>query len=419
MFLCVKIIALRARFFELPLRLKFLGFGPEQPIETHDIASWGILVFGELIGVNQGIMPATKQELNVAMIGHGFMGRAHSNAFQQVGHFFDTPYKLRLRVICGRDQGKLNPMAAQWGWEEVESDWQKVISRPDVQVVDIVTPNALHAPIAIAAVKAGKIVLCEKPLAASFQEAETMASAVRNVPNLVWFNYRRVPAIAFAKRLIDEGRLGQIFHYRATYLNQSGNDPSKATTWRYQRAQAGSGAVGDLLSHVVDLAFFLNGSITELNAMTHTFAPRRDVDDAALMLVHFANGSIGSFEATRYGVGCRNRNIFEIHGSKGMLRFNFEDMNRLVFYDATEVPNLQGERSMLITGPDHPYSENFWKPGHTIGYEHTFIATLGDFLITLASGEKFHANFEDAVRVQKALDAVERSAKGREWISLG
>jgi predicted dehydrogenase len=363
-------------------------------------------------------MPVPKQELNIAMIGHGFMGRAHSNAFQQVGHFFNTPYQLRLKVICGRDRAKVEPMAAQWGWEEVESDWQKVVRRPDIQVVDIATPNALHAPIAIAAARAGKIIFCEKPLAISLPEAEDMANAARDLPNLVWFNYRRVPAIAFAKRLIDEGRLGEIFHYRATYLNQSGNDPSKAATWRYQRSEAGSGAVGDLLSHVVDLALFLNGAITELNAMTHTFAPGRDVDDAALLLVHFANGSIGSFEATRYGVGCRNRNIFEIHGSKGMLRFNFEDMNRLQFYDATDVPNMQGERSMLITGPDHPYSDNFWKPGHTIGYEHTFIATLGDFLTALAEGRKFHVNFDDAVLVQKVLDAVERSAKVREWISL-
>jgi len=352
------------------------------------------------------------------MIGHGFMGRAHSNAFQQVGHFFDTPYKLRLKVICGRDRAQLEPMAAQWGWEEVESDWHKVVSRPDIQVVDIATPNALHAPIAIAAAQAGKIVLCEKPLAVSLPEAETMAKAARDVPNLIWFNYRRVPAIAFAKKLIEEGRLGQVFHYRAVYLNQSGNDPAKTSGWRYERAQAGSGVVGDLLSHMVDLAFYLNGPIPELNAMTHTFAPGRDVDDAALLMVHFANGSIGSFEASRYGVGCRNRNTFEINGSGGMLRFNLEDMNRLQFYDATETPNLQGERSLLITGPDHPYSENFWKPGHTIGYEHSFIATLGDFLAALGRREQFHPNFDDAVLVEKALDAVERSAKARSWISI-
>jgi len=364
-------------------------------------------------------MPAAKQELNIAMIGHGFMGRAHSNAFQQVGHFFDTPYQLRLKVICGRDRPKLAPMAAQWGWEEVATEWQEVVSRPDIQVVDIATPNALHAPIAIAAAQAGKIVFCEKPLAVSEPEAEAMAKAAGNVANLVWFNYRRVPAIAFARKLIDEGRLGQIFHYRAVYLNQSGNDPSKAGAWRYQRAQAGSGVIGDLLSHVVDLAFFLNGPITELNAMTHTFAPGRDVDDAAVLLVHFANGSIGSFEGSRYGVGCRNRNAFEIHGSGGMLGFNLEDMNRLHFYDATAKPNLQGETSLLINGPDHPYSENFWKPGHPIGYEHTFIATLGDFLSTLANRQGFHPNFDDAVLVHRVLDAVERSGQARRWINLG
>jgi predicted dehydrogenase len=363
-------------------------------------------------------MPAPKQALNVALIGHGFMGRAHSNAFQQVDHFFDTPYKVHLKVICGRDRATLEPMAAQWGWQEVESDWQKVVDRPDIQLIDIATPNVLHAPIAIAAAQAGKIVLCEKPLATSLPEAEAMAKAARDVPNLVWFNYRRVPAIAFAKRLIEEGRLGEIFHYRAVYLNQSGNDPSKASAWRYQRAQAGSGVIGDLLSHMVDLAFYLNGPIRELNAMTHTFAPGRDVDDAALLMVNFTNRSIGSFEASRYGVGCRNRNSFEIHGSKGMLAFNLEDMNRLQFYDATETPNMQGIRNLLITGPDHPYSENFWKPGHIIGYEHTFIATLGDFLTALGRGEQFHANFDDAVLVQRVLDATEHSAKARSWVSI-
>jgi predicted dehydrogenase len=359
-----------------------------------------------------------KEKLNVAMIGSGFIAKAHSNAFRQVGRFFPSPFEFHLKVICGRNRAKLEAMSSQWEWEEICTDWQQIVSREDIHLVDIAVPNALHAPIAIAAAKAGKILLCEKPLAVSLQEAETMAAAVRHVPNMVWFNYRRVPAVAFARKLIDEGRLGEAFHYRALYLNQSGNDPAKASGWRYHRAQAGSGATGDLLSHSIDTALYLNGPIAELFAMTHTFFPHRDVDDAAVLTCRFANGSIGTFEASRYGVGCRNRNAFEINGSKGMLRFNLEDMNWLEFYDASDAPRLQASRKIMVTGPDHPYWENFWKPGHLIGYEHTFIAALGDFLTSLEGEQAFHPNFEDAVVVQRVLDGVERSAQSRGCVLL-
>jgi predicted dehydrogenase len=361
-------------------------------------------------------MPPHK--LNLAMIGAGSIAKAHSNAFRQVGHFFDIPYALNLRVVCGRDQSKLEAAAARWGWAETATDWRGVVGRPDIDVVDIAVPNALHAPIAIAAAQAGKIVLCEKPLATSLSEAETMADAMHGVPSLVWFNYRRIPAVAFAKRLIDEDRIGQIYHYRATYLNQSGNDPSKATTWRYRRSEAGTGAAGDLLSHSIDSALYLNGPIAELTAMAHTFTSGRDVDDATLLLARFANGSVGTFEATRYGVGRRNRKTFEINGSKGMLRFNLEKMNQLEFLDATEPPNQQGVRNLSVTGPDHPYSNNFWKPGHIIGYEHTFITTLGDFLGTLNQQQPAHADLDAAVAVQRVLDAIERSAASRTWVKL-
>ena len=360
----------------------------------------------------------SKQKLNIAMIGTGFIAKAHSNAFRQVGHFFNVPYELSLKIICGRNQAKLDSAATQWGWQELATDWQAVVCRSDVDVVDIAVPNALHAPIAIAAAQAGKVVLCEKPLATSLRDAETMARAMRQVPSLVWFNYRRIPAVVFAKHLITEGRIGHVYHYRAVYLNQSGNDPSKANTWRYRRAEAGMGAGGDLLSHSIDSALYLNGPITELNAMTHTFAPGRDVDDATLLLARFANGSIGTFEATRYGVGCRNRKTFEINGSKGMLRFNLEEMNQLKFLDATEPSSQQGVRNLMVTGPDHPYSENFWKPGHIIGYEHTFIATLGDFLQALARKKTSNADLDAAVSVQRVLDAVERSAESRSWINV-
>jgi len=363
-------------------------------------------------------MENNKQKLNIAMIGHGFIARAHSNAFHQVGRFFPISYQLNLKVVCGRNRPKLEAMAVQWGWKEVATDWQEVVSRSDIQVVDIAVPNALHAAVAIAAAQAGKIVLCEKPLAMSGEEAERMAKAVRQVRSLVWFNYRRVPAVAFAKRLIEDGRLGNIFHYRAWYLNQSGNDPSKAAGWRYKRTEAGSGAIGDLLSHAVDSALYLNGNISELCATMHTFAAGRDVDDAAMLMVRFANGSVGTLEASRYGVGCRNRNSFEINGSKGMLRFDLEDMNRLEFFDAKEPANLQASRKLMVTGPDHPYAENFWKPGHEIGYEHTFIATLGDFLQALERGERFRPDFADGVEVQRILDAVQTSAQAGAWVKI-
>jgi predicted dehydrogenase len=363
-------------------------------------------------------MPEPKHQLNIAMIGSGFIARAHSNAFHQVGHFFDVPFSLCTKVVCARDRKKLEAFARQWEWQETALDWQSVVTRSDIDIVDIAVPNALHAPIALAAAKAGKIIFCEKPLAVSVEKGTKMEEAVRDLPNLVWFNYRRVPAIALAKQWIEEGRLGEIFHYRAYYFNQSGADPAKGQTWRYHRSEAGSGAIGDLLSHLLDTARYLNGEIRDLSAMTKTFAPGRDVDDAVLVMAHFSNGSVGSFEASRFGVGRRNGNGFEIYGSKGSLAFDLEDMNRLRFFDATDPGALQAARNVLVTGPDHPYSSNFWKPGHLIGYEHTFIATLGDFLTALARKEVFHPNFQDAQDTQQILAAVESSAASGEWAKL-
>jgi predicted dehydrogenase len=351
------------------------------------------------------------KKLNVAIIGHGSMGRAHSNAYRQVNHFFDAPFEPRLKVICGRNRAGLEKMAATWGWEEISTDWRGVMDRNDIDIVDVAAPNGLHAEMAIAAARAGKIVFCEKPLAVSPEQAVQMVEAARSVPNMVWFNYRRVPAIAFTRRLVEEGRFGQVFHYRATYLQEWGNDPTRPPGWKLQKSQAGSGVLGDLLSHLIDTALYLNGPITEVSGMMHTFASGRDVDDATLLTAGFANGSIGSFEATRYAVGCKNRNTFEIHGSGGMARFDLEDLNRLEFLDAAEPRNLQGARRLLVTGPDHPYAGNFWKPGHIIGYEHTFIAALGDFLHALESGAPFHPNFEDGLAVERVLAAVEVSAK--------
>ncbi len=360
-------------------------------------------------------MATQKRELNIAMVGRGFMGRAHSNAFRQAGVFFDVPYELRLKVVCARDQGAVQQFAARWGWQEAQTDWQSVVARKDIDAIDICAPNHLHAPIAIAAAQAGKIVLCEKPLAINFREAEQMAEAARKVPNLVWYNYRRVPAIALAKQLVEQGKIGQPYHYRATYLQSWGADLQREDAWRFRKPLAGSGAMGDLLSHSLDLALLLNGPIVELTSILQTFVPKREVDDAVLLLARFANGSIGTFEATRFATGCRNRNYFEIHGSHGAVRFNLEELNRLEVFDRTDATEIQGPHNVLVTGPGHPYVDHFWPPGHIVGYEHTFVTTLADFLESLAADRPFHPNFDDGAEVQKLLDAVENSANSKSW----
>jgi len=335
------------------------------------------------------------------------MGRAHSNAYRQAPHFFDLPYELDCRLLCGRNRETLEKTAATWGWSEISTDWREAVTRRDIDLVDIAAPNALHAPIAIAAAEAGKMVLCEKPLATSAEEGARMVEAARAVPNFVWFNYRRIPAVALCRQLIEEGRIGRVFHYRATYLQEWGNDPSRPLGWKTSRADAGSGVLGDLLSHLVDTALWLNGPISEISSLLHTFAPGRDVDDAALLLARFANGSIGSFEATRYAVGYANRNAFAIHGERGMLRFNLEEMNWLEFADAAAPRNLRGISRIPVASP------HFWKPGHPIGYEHTFIAALADFLFALSRGEAAHPTFADGQQTGLVLDAAARSAVAR------
>jgi predicted dehydrogenase len=289
------------------------------------------------------------------------------------------------------------------------------VERSDIDLVDIALPNHMHAEVAMAAARAGKIVLCEKPLANGVGEAEAMVQAARKVPTMVWFNYRRVPAISYARQLIDQGRIGQVFHYRGSYQQQWGTDANRPATWKMDPARAGNGVVGDLLSHVIDLALCLNGSVERVTALTKTFMPGRTVEDAVASLATFQNGSMGMLEATRFGVGSRNRNGFEVQGQNGMLRFDLEDLNRLEFFDARDPGPLQGTRNLLVTDPQHPYGTNFWRPGHIIGYEHTFIAALGDFLWSLHRGEAFHPNFEDGLRVQQVIEAVLRSAESGQW----
>jgi len=347
------------------------------------------------------------------------MGKAHSNAYCQAPHFYDLPFQIRRTLLCGRDPASLASMAERWGWEETSTDWRTAIDRSDIDAVDIALPNHLHAPVAIAAAEAGKIVLCEKPLAISLAEAQAMVNAARRVRTMVWFNYRRVPAVAYARRLIDEGRIGAVYHYNAAYRQQWGPDTSRDGTWKMDRAQAGSGVADDLLTHLLDTGLYLNGPVKEGMAITRTFVPGRTIDDAFVAMLNFENGSVGTFEATRFGIGIKNGNSFQMHGSGGMLRFNLERLNHLEFLDATQPAAEQGLRDILVTDMTHPIFPHFWKPGHIVGYEHTFIAALAEFLDCLARDAPFHPDFTDALEVQRVLDALQRSATTRAWCGVG
>jgi predicted dehydrogenase len=358
------------------------------------------------------------RELRVALLGQGFMGKAHSNAFAQVGHFYDTPFRIRRALLCGRDAASLKTMAARWEWEETSTDWRAAIDRKDIDLVDIALPNHLHAEAAIAAARAGKIVLCEKPLALTAADAEAMVDAAKGVRTMVWYNYRRVPAIAYAAQLIEAGRLGTIFHYDAAYRQQWGPDRSRDGTWKMDPKQAGSGVADDLLTHLLDTALYLNGPVTQGIALKKTFAPGRTIDDAFLALLTFANGSVGQFQSTRFGIGCRNANSFQIHGSGGMLRFNLERLNHLEFADASDPATDQGTRDILVTDMTHPVFPHFWRPAHIIGYEHTFIAALGEFLEALDADAEFHPDFRDGLAVQRILAALQQSARSGQWTSV-
>ncbi|MCY4188176.1 MAG: Gfo/Idh/MocA family oxidoreductase [Bryobacterales bacterium] len=371
-------------------------------------------------------MPA----LNVALIGYGFMGKAHSSAYAQVGHFFPHLPKVRRKVVCGRGRAGLEALARAWDWEEAETDWRRVIERSDIDVVDVCTPNFLHAEIAIAAAAAGKMVLCEKPLANTLAEAEAMVAAAAHVPTFVWFNYRRVPAVELAESLMRQGRIGRIYQYRACYLQQWGPDPNRPNSWKMSKRTAGSGANGDLNSHLLDTALMLMGPIREVSATMQTFLPEKpdpgrpgqtyqvDIDDAVLVQARFASGALGSFEATRFATGVQNDKSFTAHGDSGMLEFHFEDLNHLIYADMASEPDLRGRRRILAPSTGPPGSPHFWKPGHPIGYEHTFTKSLADFLAGVDSGKPARPTFEDGLAVQRLLDAVERSARDRRWVDL-
>jgi len=377
-----------------------------------------------------------KQRLNVALLGTKFMGKAHSHAWSSAARFFDLPAEPVLKVAVGRDKPSLDEFAARWGWEETATDWKQVVARPDIDIVDIATPTALHCEMAVAAAEAGKQIFCEKPLALDAAQAERMAAAVRaaGVTSYLNHNYRRVPAVAYAKHLIDTGRLGRIFHWRGAYLQSWIIDPEFPLTWHLQAEHAGAGPLWDLGSHSVDLARHLVGEIATVQALTTTFITERPlpgsgagtfkagggvgaaargtvtVEDAAIMAVTFSNGAIGSFESTRFATGRKNANRFEIYGDKGAVAFDLERLNELEFHDATLPSSEQGFRTVLVTEAAHPYISAWWPPGHVIGYEHTFTHAVADFVRAVIAGQAVHPSIEDGVGTMRVLEAAKRAA---------
>jgi predicted dehydrogenase len=381
-----------------------------------------------------------KDKLRVAIVGYAFMGAAHSQAWRTVNRVFDLPVNAVMQVMCGRDEQRARVAADRLGWAEVATDWRQVVERDDIDVVDVCTPGDSHAEIAIAALQAGKHVLCEKPLANTVEEASRMAAAARaaaqrGVRSMVAYNYRRVPALAFARKLVEDGRIGQIRHVRANYLQDWIIDPAFPLVWRLQKDRAGSGSLGDLGAHIIDLAQYVTGDdITGVGALTETFVKQRPlaeasaglsatggsatgsatgevtVDDAALFHARFAQGALGSFEATRFATGHKNGLRLEIEGSEGALRFDMESLNELQFYDAGEPAATAGFRRILVTEPDHPYMGAWWPAGHIIGYEHTFTHEVRDFLEAVATDTDPQPSFATGLQVQRVLAAVEDSA---------
>src|SRR5205809_151906 len=354
------------------------------------------------------------KKLNIGLIGYGFMGRAHSNAYRKVSNFFDLKYQPVLKAVCAREEPKVKAFAAKWGYESHETDWRKLVARKDIDLVDIACPNDMHKEIAIAAAKTGKMVLCEKPLSMDGPEGLMMAKAVEKagVANMVWYNYRRVPAVTLAKQLIDEGRLGRVFHYRAKFLQDwtiSSDLPQGGEgLWRLDVHVAGSGVTGDLLAHAIDTAIWLNGPLDEVTAVTETFIKSRmhkltgrmepvGIDDASAFLARFQNGSLATFEATRFARGHKAQYVFEINGEHASIAWDLHDLHRLGYFDHRDEGRLRGWRSIHVSDGDHPYMKHWWVPGVQIGYEHTFVHQVADFLTALEQGGKASPDFREGL----------------------
>jgi predicted dehydrogenase len=373
-----------------------------------------------------------KKKLNIGVVGCGFMGRTHSNAFRTVPNFFDLAYEPVLKTICARKGERAKAFAAQWGYESFETDWRKMVDSPEIDLIDIASPNDTHAEIAVAAAGAGKMVMCEKPLGRTPAESLAMVEAVEKtgVANMVWYNYRRVPAVTLAKRLIEEGRLGRVFHYRTVFLQDwtiSSDLPQGGEgLWRLDANVSGSGVTGDLLAHNIDTAMWLNGKIDEVTAMTETFIKSRKhnltgkeepvrIDDASAFLARFRNGSLATFEATRYARGHKALYTFEINGEKASIKWDLHDLHRLEYFDHGDEGRLRGWKSIHITDGDHPYMKQWWVPGLQIGYEHTFIHQAADFIAGLAGGVPASPTFREALQTDYVTDAVLKSAANRTW----
>ena len=376
-----------------------------------------------------------RKPLNVGMIGYGFMGRAHANAYRKVGNFFDLAFEPVLKAACGRNRAKTEEFAYRWGYESVETDWKKLVARKDIDLIDICVPNDLHMEIAIAAAKAGKMVLTEKPLARNTKEGEKMVAAVEKakVPNMVWYNYRRVPAVSLIKQVVAKGTLGRIYHYRANFLQDWTINPDVpqggAGTWRLDLEAAGSGVTGDLLAHCIDTAIWINGSIASLTAMTETFVKKRKhavtgkmqsvgIDDAAAVMARFKNGSLGLFESTRYARGHKALYTFEINGEHGSLAWNLHDLNYVQFFDHRTEGGMRGWTSILVTDGEHPYLGKWWVPGLSIGYEHSFVHQIADFLEGLATKKPASPTFREALETTKICDAIIKSGQTGKWLTL-
>ncbi len=382
------------------------------------------------------------KELNVALVGYKFMGKAHSNALTRLPMFFETDVPVRRRVLCGRDAVALEQARHTLGWEEVETDYHALVQRSDVDIVDVTAPSDFHKPIVMAALEAGKHVFCEKPLALNLADAREMLAAAQKagVRHQIGFNYRFAPAVQLAKRLIDEGKLGQIFHFRGLFLQDWIIDPAFPMVWRLNRDICGSGSLGDLGAHVIDLAHYLVGSIRTVTGMSKTFVKQRPVvasmtglsgkadadapladvtvDDATMFCCEFEGGAMGTFEATRFAQGNKNAMSFEINGSKGSVRFFVERMNELQFFDATAPAGQQGFAVIQATEPCHPYVDHWWPTGHVIGFEHTFVHELYEFVQAIAQGRPATPGFEDGVAVAQVLDAVDLSIERRAWVDV-
>lgn len=380
---------------------------------------------------------ATHKELRIGLVGTGLMGRTHTNGYKRIGDFFpELQFRPVLKAVCARREDKVKAFAEQWGYESYETDWKKMIGRADIDAIDICTPNDKHAEIAIAAAAAGKMILCEKPLARNLKEAQTMMDAVdkTGVKNTVWYNYRRIPAVTLAKQIIDTGKLGRIFHFRSNFLQDwtinadlpQGGD----ALWRIDVDAAGSGVTGDLLAHCIDTAMWLNGAIKDVSAVTETFIKERmhqltgkmqkvGIDDACLFHCHFENGSLGLFESTRYARGHKAMYTFEINGEHASIRWDLHDMNRLEYFDHADESIVRGWRSIHVSDSDQPYMKRWWIPGTSIGYEHSFIHHAADFFQSLETGEICAPDFKDALQTQKVCEAVLASAATRSWKDTG